>query len=49
MSIVDKIKIGAHALCCGTYTLFVSGFHSPVLYILIAVAYGAITLAEIKK
>lgn len=49
MLMAEKIKVGSHAICCGTYSLFFSGFHSDVLYVLIAIAYAGITVAELKK
>jgi hypothetical protein len=49
MSVLCKIKIAAHGACCGTYCLFVTGYHSPALYLIVALAYAAIMLAELYR
>lgn len=49
MSMLEKTKIAAHGACCGTYTLFMTGYHAPLLYLVIAISYAAIMMAEIKR
>lgn len=46
MSIVDKVKIASHAACCGTYAFFFYGYHIDTLYVIAAVSYACLTLAE---
>lgn len=46
MSMLEKIKVASHAACCGTYTMFFSGFHFDELYVVAAAAYAGLTFAE---
>jgi hypothetical protein len=46
MNNVVKVKIGAYGTCCFVYSLLFSGLHWEGLYVVLAIAYGAITVAE---
>lgn len=46
MNNLVKVKVGAYSTCCFVYSLLFSGLHWEGLYVVLAIAYGAITVAE---